>query len=77
MDLDSLTMNTPLPLLGPHLPTLVVSTVAFFLIRSLTAIYGPVYLGKKWEAFDGRTKKGMASHVVCTLLPSFSHEGGY
>jgi len=66
LDLARMTADSPLPLLGPHLPTLVISTLACFAIQNLSHIITPRILGKKWETFDKKTKKGWASHCVCT-----------
>lgn len=65
--LARLIADSPLPLLGPHLPTLVISTLACFTIQNLSHIITPRILGKKWEVFDKKTKKGWASHCVCTF----------
>lgn len=65
VDLAKLTGSSPLPLLGPHLPTLVLSTLSFFAIQHLSYRFAPLFLGNKWDGFDKRTRKGWASHVVC------------
>lgn len=72
--MDSLTRWTeasPLPLLGPHLPTLILSTISFFSIQYVSHRLSPIWLGSKWDSFDKRTRKGWASHVVCKLVPSW------
>jgi hypothetical protein len=64
LDLSALTTDTPLPLLGPHLPTLVLSAAGFYAVQSLSHRVGRRLVGR-WDGFDTRTKKGWASHVVC------------
>ena len=72
MSLTSLTTAAGLPLLGPHLPTLVISTASFFAIQHVSHRLAPIWLGNKWDEFDKRTKKGWASHVVCKSLSFLS-----
>ena len=74
LDLARLTADSPLPLLGPHLPTLVISTLACFAIQNLSHIITPRILGRKWETFDKKTRRGWASHCVCTSHMSCRRE---
>ncbi|GFZ47742.1 hypothetical protein JCM24511_05489 [Saitozyma sp. JCM 24511] len=63
LDLAGLTADTPLPLLGPHLPTLVLSAAGFYAVQWGSHRLGRRWVGR-WDGFDTRTKKGWASHVV-------------
>lgn len=65
IDLSRLTASTPIPLLGEHLPILVISTISCFVLWNLSYRYSRIWLGSKWDDFDGRTKRGWASHTVC------------
>lgn len=69
LDLAKLTATSALPLLGPHLPTLVISTLACFTIQYLSHVITPRILGSKWDDFDKKTRKGWASHCVCMSPP--------
>ncbi|WWC67953.1 uncharacterized protein I206_101872 [Kwoniella pini CBS 10737] len=53
----------PLPLLSPHLPTLLISTIFFYCIQIASHKITPKIF-KKYEEFDKRTKIGWASHTV-------------
>lgn len=65
VDLSNLTASTPLPFLGPHLPTFLLSIAGSFLLRELSHRYSYIWLGSKWDGFDAKTKRGWASHTVC------------
>ncbi|WRT64766.1 uncharacterized protein IL334_001700 [Kwoniella shivajii] len=53
----------PLPLLGPHLPTFILSTTFFYGTQYTSHSISP-RLVKKYGEFDRRTKIGWATHVV-------------
>ncbi|KAK8847411.1 hypothetical protein IAR55_005269 [Kwoniella newhampshirensis] len=59
----SISSLNPLPLLGPHLPTFILSTAGWFLVRHLSHRLSPKWVGKYAE-FDDRTRRGWATHVV-------------
>jgi hypothetical protein len=70
-DLAILTSNTPLPLLGPHLPTFILAITGFYTVQLFTHRFAPAILGKKWEALSEKTRIGFASHVVCECLARY------
>ncbi|WWD21502.1 hypothetical protein CI109_105988 [Kwoniella shandongensis] len=53
----------PLPLLGPHLPTLLLSTAGWYCVQYLSHRLSPRWISKYGE-FDERTRRGWATHVV-------------
>ncbi|WWC86889.1 uncharacterized protein L201_001768 [Kwoniella dendrophila CBS 6074] len=53
----------PLPLLGPHLPTLALSTIFFYGVQYASHTISPKLVGK-YSEFDKRTRIGWATHVV-------------
>ncbi|KAK4684102.1 hypothetical protein P7C73_g6101, partial [Tremellales sp. Uapishka_1] len=64
ISLPSISLSNPLPLLPPHLPTLLSSAATFYAVQLLSRRYSPTLLGRKWHDFDRRTKNGWDSHVV-------------
>ena len=68
MDLSNLTADTPLPLLGPHLPTLILATASFYAIQWGSHRYSPRWMSRTWDDMDERTRHNWASHVVCERL---------
>lgn len=64
--LDALTVNTPLPLLGPHLPAFVLSVAACYAIQYATYAFGPSLVGAgKWAQLDRRTRTESLTRTVC------------
>jgi hypothetical protein len=64
--LNALTVDTPLPLLGPHLPTFVLSVVACYAIQYAAYTFGPRVVGAgKWAQLDRRTRTGFLTRTVC------------
>jgi hypothetical protein len=63
--------DSALPLLAPHLPVLLGSAAFFWAVQLGTHVVAPRIAGRvgdKWRGWDGRTRKGFASHVVCKCL---------
>ncbi|KAI9636404.1 DUF887-domain-containing protein [Dioszegia hungarica] len=66
--LDALTVNTPLPLLGPHLPAFVLSVAACYAIQYATYAFGPSLVGAgKWAQLDRRTRTESLTRTVSTV----------
>ncbi|OCF32604.1 hypothetical protein I317_00373 [Kwoniella heveanensis CBS 569] len=58
-----MTLSNPLPLLGPHLPIFILSTIFFYAIQLASHRLSPK-LVSKYAEFDKRTRIGWATHVV-------------
>ncbi|WVQ83345.1 hypothetical protein IAT38_005484 [Cryptococcus sp. DSM 104549] len=56
----------PLPLLIPHLPILILTTLGCYGLQALSHVVAPRVVAR-YEEFDRKTRIGWASHVVSTV----------